>query len=169
MEREYIRDRTLEGQESARTRGKSIGGASVTDNHMLCSPTASRRLPQPIVALTVQAQRHEQPRPRKTPTPRQHGSSLTSCSERILYSPVLDSTDLVSPAARRTMYPSMRSLTAPAKSNRPRRSARRAPVEDPQFAHERPQPVHIVGLSIRVEVVGRGATLPAAERKFASG
>ena len=35
MEREYIRDRTLEGQESARIRGKSIGGASVTDNHML--------------------------------------------------------------------------------------------------------------------------------------
>jgi DNA invertase Pin-like site-specific DNA recombinase len=35
MEREYIRDRTLEGQESARARGKSIGGASVTDDHML--------------------------------------------------------------------------------------------------------------------------------------
>ena len=35
MEREYIRDRTLEGHESARTRGKSIGGASVTDDAML--------------------------------------------------------------------------------------------------------------------------------------
>jgi DNA invertase Pin-like site-specific DNA recombinase len=35
MEREYIRDRTLEGHESARTRGKNIGGASVTDDHML--------------------------------------------------------------------------------------------------------------------------------------
>jgi DNA invertase Pin-like site-specific DNA recombinase len=35
MEREYIRDRTLEGHESARTRGKSIGGAAVTDNAML--------------------------------------------------------------------------------------------------------------------------------------
>ena len=35
MEREYIRDRTLEGQESARTRGKNIGGATVTDDHML--------------------------------------------------------------------------------------------------------------------------------------
>jgi DNA invertase Pin-like site-specific DNA recombinase len=34
-EREYIRDRTLEGHESARSRGKSIGGASVTDDHML--------------------------------------------------------------------------------------------------------------------------------------
>ena len=35
MEREYIRDRTLEGQESARTRGKTIGGATVTDDAML--------------------------------------------------------------------------------------------------------------------------------------
>ena len=35
MEREYIRDRTLEGHESARTRGKSIGGAAVTDDAML--------------------------------------------------------------------------------------------------------------------------------------
>jgi len=35
MEREYIRDRTLEGHESARTRGKTIGGAAVTDDTML--------------------------------------------------------------------------------------------------------------------------------------
>lgn len=35
MEREYIRDRTLEGHESARKRGKGIGGASVTDDDML--------------------------------------------------------------------------------------------------------------------------------------
>jgi DNA invertase Pin-like site-specific DNA recombinase len=35
MEREYIRDRTLEGHESARARGKTIGGASVTDEAML--------------------------------------------------------------------------------------------------------------------------------------
>jgi DNA invertase Pin-like site-specific DNA recombinase len=35
MEREYIRDRTLEGHESARTRGKPIGGAAVTDDAML--------------------------------------------------------------------------------------------------------------------------------------
>lgn len=35
MEREYIRDRTLEGHESARKRGKAIGGASVTDDDML--------------------------------------------------------------------------------------------------------------------------------------
>jgi DNA invertase Pin-like site-specific DNA recombinase len=35
MEREYIRDRTLEGHESARKRGKTIGGAGVTDPAML--------------------------------------------------------------------------------------------------------------------------------------
>jgi len=35
MEREYIRDRTLEGHESARTRGRTIGGAAVTDDAML--------------------------------------------------------------------------------------------------------------------------------------
>jgi DNA invertase Pin-like site-specific DNA recombinase len=35
MEREYIRDRTLEGHESARKRGKTIGGAGVTDTDML--------------------------------------------------------------------------------------------------------------------------------------
>ncbi|MEU0569252.1 recombinase family protein [Nonomuraea sp. NPDC005983] len=35
MEREYIRDRTLEGHESARARGKTIGGATITDDHML--------------------------------------------------------------------------------------------------------------------------------------
>lgn len=35
MEREYIRDRTLEGHESARKRGKTIGGAGVTDGDML--------------------------------------------------------------------------------------------------------------------------------------
>ena len=35
MEREYIRDRTLEGHESARARGKAIGGAVVTDEAML--------------------------------------------------------------------------------------------------------------------------------------
>lgn len=35
MEREYIRDRTLEGHEAARARGKHIGGAAVTDEAML--------------------------------------------------------------------------------------------------------------------------------------
>ncbi|WP_374225489.1 hypothetical protein [Actinomadura sp. NEAU-AAG7] len=35
MEREYIRDRTLDGHESARKRGKPIGGAGVTDDDML--------------------------------------------------------------------------------------------------------------------------------------
>ena len=35
MERAYIRDRTLEGHESARARGKAIGGTAVTDENML--------------------------------------------------------------------------------------------------------------------------------------
>ncbi|MEV5666767.1 recombinase family protein [Streptomyces flaveolus] len=35
MEREYIRDRTLEGYESARKRGKTIGGAGVINESML--------------------------------------------------------------------------------------------------------------------------------------
>lgn len=35
MKREYIRDRTLEGHESARKRGKAIGGVKVTDVDML--------------------------------------------------------------------------------------------------------------------------------------
>jgi DNA invertase Pin-like site-specific DNA recombinase len=36
MEREYIRGRTLEGHESARARGRAIGGAAVTGAP--CSP-----------------------------------------------------------------------------------------------------------------------------------
>ena len=52
MEREYIRGRTLEGHESARARGKAIGGASVTDEAMLAVAlhlrgTASRRPRRP--------------------------------------------------------------------------------------------------------------------------
>ena len=45
MGREYIRDRTLEGHESARKRGKTIGGAGVTDESMLPWPftCATRR------------------------------------------------------------------------------------------------------------------------------
>jgi DNA invertase Pin-like site-specific DNA recombinase len=35
MEREYIRDRTIEGHKSARTWGKAIGGAAVTYDAML--------------------------------------------------------------------------------------------------------------------------------------
>ncbi|WP_431952154.1 recombinase family protein [Nocardia lijiangensis] len=48
MEREYIRDRTLEGHESARQRGKSIGGVSVVDETMLSHGAApARKQPQP--------------------------------------------------------------------------------------------------------------------------
>lgn len=35
MEREYIQNRALEGHESARQRGKTIGGAAVVDDAML--------------------------------------------------------------------------------------------------------------------------------------
>ncbi|MFF4341375.1 hypothetical protein ACFY00_15755 [Kitasatospora sp. NPDC001540] len=35
MERAYIRDRALEGHESTRKRGRTIGGAGVTDESML--------------------------------------------------------------------------------------------------------------------------------------
>ncbi|MCX5537704.1 recombinase family protein [Streptomyces sp. NBC_00006] len=35
MEREYIRERTLDGHETARKNGKTIGGAGVTDDDML--------------------------------------------------------------------------------------------------------------------------------------
>ncbi|MGW6257694.1 hypothetical protein [Streptomyces sp. NPDC055085] len=34
-ERDYIRDKTLEGHETARSKGKVIGGARVTDGDML--------------------------------------------------------------------------------------------------------------------------------------
>ncbi|MFE2677234.1 hypothetical protein [Streptomyces hygroscopicus] len=47
MEREYIRDRTLEGHESASRRGKTIGGAGVTNDSI-----AVRRLEPPGAALT---------------------------------------------------------------------------------------------------------------------
>lgn len=45
MEREYIRDHTLEGHESARKRGKTIGGAGVTDDSMLSMALQSRWRP----------------------------------------------------------------------------------------------------------------------------
>ena len=58
MEREYIRDRTLEGHESARARGKSIGGAAVTDEAMLAA------------ALHLRGQEHEPARHRRPPRDR---------------------------------------------------------------------------------------------------
>ncbi|PNG94020.1 recombinase family protein [Streptomyces malaysiensis] len=57
MEREYIRDRTLEGHESARKRGKTIGGAGVTDPDMLVhGPPPARPGDEP--ARHRQAARH---------------------------------------------------------------------------------------------------------------
>ncbi|MCO5972442.1 NUDIX hydrolase [Actinoallomurus soli] len=43
MEREYIRDRTLEGHESARKRGKTFGGAGVTDDMPSVAPPSPLR------------------------------------------------------------------------------------------------------------------------------
>ncbi|MEV5559379.1 Rid family hydrolase [Nonomuraea wenchangensis] len=47
MEREYIRDRTLEGHEPARRHGKRIGGAPVVDEAMLSMALHLRADPQP--------------------------------------------------------------------------------------------------------------------------
>ncbi|WP_238545477.1 MULTISPECIES: hypothetical protein [Streptomyces] len=41
-ERDYIRDKTLEGQETARTKGKAIGGTKVSDEDMLATPRRLR-------------------------------------------------------------------------------------------------------------------------------
>ncbi|MFF5674229.1 recombinase family protein [Streptomyces hygroscopicus] len=45
MEREYIRDRTLEGHESARRRGTAIGGAGVTNDSIAVRRLEARRRP----------------------------------------------------------------------------------------------------------------------------
>ncbi|MBV9140835.1 MAG: recombinase family protein [Pseudonocardiales bacterium] len=47
MEREYVRDRTLEGHESARTRGTSIGRRRHRSCHALDGPAPARAEPQP--------------------------------------------------------------------------------------------------------------------------
>ncbi|GAA3619155.1 hypothetical protein GCM10022419_125890 [Nonomuraea rosea] len=83
--RAYIRDRTLEGRESARKNGKAIGGAAVTDPAMLSmalhlreqdsarsppassSPRAGRRVgaPSPATALRMLRDHDEQDRRRQ--------------------------------------------------------------------------------------------------------
>ena len=69
MEREYIRDRTLEGHESARRRGKNIGGASVTDEGMLAMALhlRSRELSLRDIAarlvITIGAKKGQHPSP----------------------------------------------------------------------------------------------------------
>ncbi len=69
MEREYIRDRTLEGHESARKRGKTIGGAEVTDDDMLSmalhlrdQEMSLRDIAKPLV-ITSDAKRGQRPSP----------------------------------------------------------------------------------------------------------
>lgn len=56
MEREYIRDRTREGHESARKRGRPIGGTGVTDGDMLSMALHLRPGDEP--ARHRQAPRH---------------------------------------------------------------------------------------------------------------
>ncbi|WP_342355519.1 hypothetical protein [Streptomyces ipomoeae] len=41
-ERDYIRDKTLEGQETARAKGKAIGGVPVSDGDMLATTARLR-------------------------------------------------------------------------------------------------------------------------------
>ncbi|MFI7343814.1 recombinase family protein [Streptomyces sp. NPDC050085] len=54
-ERDYIRDKTLEGQETARTKGKAIGGTKVSDEDMLA--TALRLRDQEHLSLREIASR----------------------------------------------------------------------------------------------------------------
>jgi DNA invertase Pin-like site-specific DNA recombinase len=67
MEREYIRDRTLEGHESARARGKAIGGAAVTDDAMLAVALHLRSqelsLRDIAVRLVISTGKKERPAP----------------------------------------------------------------------------------------------------------
>ncbi len=58
MERECIRDRTLEGHESACKRGKFIGGAAVADDAML---SMALHLQRPLCGCSVITTRGEQP------------------------------------------------------------------------------------------------------------
>ncbi|MGY4919473.1 hypothetical protein ACWD9K_30410 [Streptomyces sp. 900116325] len=68
MEREYIRDRTLEGHESARKRGKTIGGAGVTDDmlsmalHLRGQKMSPRDMAKRLV-ITTGAEKGQHPSP----------------------------------------------------------------------------------------------------------
>ncbi|PRX99812.1 recombinase family protein [Allonocardiopsis opalescens] len=53
-EREYIRDRTLEGHETARANGTAIGGAAVTDPAMLSMALHLREQGQSLRAIAAQ-------------------------------------------------------------------------------------------------------------------
>ncbi|WP_234441618.1 recombinase family protein [Streptomyces sp. WM6386] len=69
MEREYIRDRALEGRESARKRGKTIGGAGVTADSMLsmalhlCDREMSLRHIAKRLVITTGAKKGQHPSP----------------------------------------------------------------------------------------------------------
>ncbi|MFJ3978940.1 hypothetical protein [Streptomyces sp. NPDC090021] len=84
MEREYIRDRTLEGQESARKRGKTIGGAGVTDDAMLSMALHLRDqemslrdiAARPVITTGAEKGQHH---PSGSGRPGRHRSSTSTC------------------------------------------------------------------------------------------
>jgi hypothetical protein len=69
MERECIPDRTLEGHESARKRGKTIGGAGVTDEALLSMALQLRDQEMSLrdiakrLVITTGAEKGQHPRP----------------------------------------------------------------------------------------------------------
>ena len=62
MEREYLRDRTPEGHESARKRGKTVGGARVTDESMLSMALHLRDIAKRLV-ITNGTKKGQHPSP----------------------------------------------------------------------------------------------------------
>ncbi|MER5361047.1 recombinase family protein [Streptomyces sp. NPDC002785] len=89
MEREYIRDRTLEGHESARKRGKTIGGAGVTDDDMLSMALHLRDQEMSLrdiakrLVITTGAKKGQHPSPATAPRrrARDHLATLRLASE----------------------------------------------------------------------------------------
>jgi Site-specific recombinases, DNA invertase Pin homologs len=66
-ERDYIRDKTLEGQETARTKGQAIGGRKVSDDDMLATAVRLRDEEElalrEIAAIRTGKKRGEHPSP----------------------------------------------------------------------------------------------------------
>jgi DNA invertase Pin-like site-specific DNA recombinase len=90
MEREYIRDRTLEGHESARKNGKAIGGATVTDEampsmalHLRDQDLSLREIASRLV-ITQGAKRGRHPSPATVMRMlRDHDTSITELGARV--------------------------------------------------------------------------------------
>ncbi|GAA5770256.1 hypothetical protein Aros01_06783 [Streptosporangium roseum] len=82
MERAYIRDRTLEGHESARTRGKTIGGASVTDDAMLTLALHLRDQSLSLRDIAAKLVIIKGKKKSQYPSPATVASAVGSCSPR---------------------------------------------------------------------------------------